>query len=869
LTGAIERAVTEDQSHLFLSYSSSDRESVLAIADALEASGMAVWIDRRGLSGGDLWAAEITVAIRSCSAFVLLCSEASMASRNVRQELQLAWDHDRTILPVLLEMVEFPDEFAYFVQGRQWIEALGRPPAEWIAQIGSALSSAKRERASFSARAPARQAQEVVTNLPVPPAAIVGRDAQIAGICELLQRRATQLVTLVGPGGVGKTRLSLAAAWQFREAFSGAIHFVNLATVREPSLVIPVIAEEVGLKDLGQQSLIERLHETLIEQPVLLVLDNLEQVLEAAGDIGELLAGLPLLAMLATSREPLRLRAEQIVEVLPLTISQNGRRPTVEAISQIPAVELFVTRAAAAKQGFALTEENCAAVAEICQRLDGLPLAIELAASRSSLMSPAMLLKRLENRLPLLTGGARDLPDRQRTLRDTIAWSEDLLSDGEKALWRRLSVFSGGFTLEAALAVTEGTEADQVDADVLQSMERLAAHSLLQQFPTADGELRFSMLETIREFSQERLAASGNGPDAHRRHAEWVLALVEVAAPELNGPNQDVWLSRLRQEYDNARAALTWSVASEPDVALRLCVGLHDFWLSISANREGSTWCDRALESGADEDPNHLAFATYTAARLAYRQRDHDRAIGLGRRALELFEQLGDQRGIALAKSVLGSSYASSGGAIDAPAEEISAAETLLWEALDVMRTHSELFQISLITNNLALLNMNRNDLPAALDLLNESAAASRAIGDKFGFAFSSSNIVEVLVALERVEEALPILLEMVEDQLRLRHRGVVSNILTVVALSLSARGEMVQAARLYGAADTELQLIGFGVEGTGDVIVADIDNLREQLGSEAFDEAWAAGAALSPDEAMDEAYAALMAWASQRVSVS
>ncbi|MBX3070771.1 MAG: TIR domain-containing protein [Thermomicrobiales bacterium] len=854
---------THRGAHLFVSYASSDRERALAIADALEATGVPVWIDRRGIGGGELWAAEITAAIRSCATVLLVCTAASVQSRNVRQEVQLAWDHDRPIVPLLLERVRFPDEIAYFLQGRQWIEVDASGDAEWIDRVVKALDHTEFRPIPSSASVPTPVATTppappspvpMATNLPVPPSAIIGRDEEIAAVCALLGERETRLVTLTGPGGVGKTRLALAVGWRLRETFEGAITFVNLAPVRDPALVLPEIAASAGLNNAGQETLVAKLHTALRSQPVLLVLDNCEQVLEASGEIGELLAGLPDLKVLATSREPLRLRAEQTIDIPPLTVDESAGKSSTGQMTEIPAVALFVARASAAKRGFALTNANRAAVHEICRRLDGLPMAIELAAARSSLLAPEAMLSRLEQRLPLLTGGARDLPERQRTLRDAIGWSEDLLTEDERAVLRRLSVFVGGFTLEAALAVTDTPGELRNDVDVFGAMERLAAHSLLRQVVSEEGEARFTMLEVIREFGLERLEASGESAEAHQRHAVWFRDLAERAAPEFTGPNQREWLQRFSLEQDNVRAALGWAVAEEPETALRLCAALLEFWILTSTMREGTLWCRRALEAGEEANPAFVAETTVVAARLGYRQGDDAVAKQRGEEALQLFQQLGDERGVALAMMALAM-------ASTVVNEDLTAVEALLSGALDRMRMLNDRKYIAMIASNLSLTKMYLGDFDAAIDLARESAAMCREIGDRLSFIVPVTNMVEALVILGRVEEALPLLQELVEDQRRLGHRANLGFLLNCVGFALGARGEGRQAVRLYAAADAEFQLTGTPSASEIATFAADTERLRQELGAAEFEAEWTAGHSLAIEAAMEAARAALDAW--------
>ncbi|MCC6943966.1 MAG: TIR domain-containing protein [Thermomicrobiales bacterium] len=842
--------------HLFLSYAAADRERALAVADALQDAGVPVWIDRRGIGGGELWAAEITAAIRNCAALALLCTSISVRSRNVRQEVQLAWDHDRPILPLLLEPVQFPDEIAYFLQGRQWIDVDLSDESQWTDRVARAMGSPEPP-APIPAVEDSPGTIPVATNVPAPLSDIIGRDEQIAAVCALLDARGTRLVTLTGPGGVGKTRLALAVAWQLQETFPGSIAFVDLAPVRDAALVLPEIAAAVGLSNTGQESLMTKLHTALRNQRILLVLDNCEQVLDAAGDIGELVQGLPDLTILATSREPLRLRGERTVEVAPLMVASDPDTLTFEEIYELPAVALFASCATAAKPGFRLNEANAGAVVEICRRLDGLPLAIELAAARSSLFTPEAMLNRLEHRLPLLTGGARDLPERQRTLRDAIAWSEDLLTDDERAVLRRLSVFVGGFTLEAALAVTDTPGSLSLDVDVLAAMERLVAHSLLRQVASDDGEPRFAMLEMIREFGLERLETSGESAEAHQRHAAWFRDLAETAAPEFVGPNQSEWLRRVSLDQDNMRAALGWAVTAEPEIALRLCAALLEFWILTSTMREGTLWCRRALEAGGEANPAFVAETTVVAARLGYRQGDDAVAKQRGEEALQLFQQLGDERGVALAMMALAM-------ASTVVNEDLTAVEALLSGALDRMRMLNDRKYIAMIASNLSLTKMYLGDFDAAIDLARESAAMCRGIGDRLSFIVPVTNMVEALVILGRVEEALPLLQELVEDQRRLGHRANLGFLLNCVGFALGARGEGRQAVRLYAAADAEFQLTGTPSASEIASFAADTERLRQELGAAEFEAEWTAGHSLSIEAAMEAARAALDAWEAQ-----
>lgn len=397
-------------------------------------------------------------------------------------------------------------------------------------------------------------------NLPRQPTPFLGREREVARISSLLQQETVQLVTLTGSGGTGKTRLALQVGAELVGDFPDGVWFVSLASLTDPALVPSAIAEVLGVREEGPESFAPLLAAHLRDKQLLLVLDNVEQLLPAAAPVvGELLLAAPGLKGLATSRGPLRLQAERELAVPPLGLPRRKPPPTMEQLSQYEAVRLFIERAQAINPAFAVTNENAPAVAEICHRLEGLPLAIELAAARIRLLSPPAMLSRLARRLAFLTGGARDVPARQQTLRATVAWSHDLLGPDEQALFRRLAVFAGGWTMEAAEAVAGSSGSGGLTLDVLDGMERLAEHSLLRQVEDAAGEPRFLVLETIREFGLEQLEACGEAGEAHHRHAAVFLEMVARAESELNGGGgQGASLERLETEHDNVRAALEW-----------------------------------------------------------------------------------------------------------------------------------------------------------------------------------------------------------------------------------------------------------------------------------------------------------------------
>ena len=503
------------------------------------------------------------------------------------------------------------------------------------------------------AEASARPSEPRPNNLPVQRTAFIGREHEAAALRQLLSRVDVQLVTLTGPGGIGKTRLALQVATEAAGEFPAGICFVPLSAVSDHGLIASTIAQALGVHETGNQSPLESLKEYLtgLNQPMLLLLDNFEHLVSAAPLIAQLLTTGPKLKIVVTSQAPLHVYGEHEFPVPPLALPDLKSIPAPEVLSRLPAVALFVERAQAVKNEFTLTRENAAAVAAICARLDGLPLAIELAAARIKLLSPSAMLARLESRLNLLTGGARDLPTRQQTLRSTVDWSYGLLNASEQTLFRRLSVFTGGCTLEAVEAVCD-TKGD-LGLDILDGMASMVDKSLAQQVEQVDAETRFMMLSTIREYALERLAESDDEAATRRAHAAYYLVLAEEGAEDVVAHPE--WLDRFETEHDNFRLALDYLIKTgDAEWGLRLGAALFRFWETREHLTEGRDAIARLLAlEGTAARPKLRARLLFAAAVLAGEQGDYASARQMLEDSLETCLELNDNRGVAVALNAL------------------------------------------------------------------------------------------------------------------------------------------------------------------------------------------------------------------------
>ncbi len=685
---------------------------------------------------------------------------------------------------------------------------------------------------------------EIRHNLPAQLTSFVGRAHEIAEVARLLDT--ARLLTLTGMPGTGKTRLALQVAADVVGHFRDGAYFVELAPINDPVLVAHTVANVLTVPERAEKPLAAVLATFLRTRDLLLVLDNFEHVLPAASLISELLAAAPQLKVMVTSREVLRIYGEQVYTVPPLTLPDLGGAASLSDLAQVESVALFCQRARAANPAFILDDETAAPVAEICVRLDGLPLALELAAARSRLYSPQAMLDRFGSRLDVLRGGARDLPDRQQTLRGALDWSYDLLDAQEQVLFARLGTFQGGRTVEAVETVC----GPDLNLDVLDGLEALLNKSLIQQQEGLDGEPRFMMLETIHEYARERLDQSGEAEAMRQRHAAYFVALAERAEPELRGAGQEYWLARLRAEHNNLRTALAWALGGgDVELGLRLVGALHDFWYFEGLFVEGWRWIEQAL-AGAGAAPTAVRAKVLKAAgHLAVFLGFHERGRVLESEALALYHELGDTSNAAWARVMLG---AQSVGVPAEYREGIAQCE----EGLAQFRQLDNRPGIDQALSVLGELARLVGDYRRAGAAYEECLTISRDIGDKRREAVALGNLAYVAYHHGDHERAEALIRESLSRWQELGIQYHIALSLSELAGPVAARGQPERAARLLGASDACLDAMGIGRQ-FADQFEIDryLAAVREQLGEALFEAAWAEGRAMPLAEAVRYAW--------------
>ncbi len=688
-------------------------------------------------------------------------------------------------------------------------------------------------------------------NLPVELSSFVGREREIREVAGLLSGGTTRLLTLTGPGGCGKTRLALRVATDLVESFGDGVRWVELASLSEPELVPRAVASALSVPEQPNLSLMDALTASLHEKKLLLVLDNCEHLIGASAEFAHaMLLSCPGLRILATSREALGVAGEAEWRVPSLAVPDEGHTPpSVENAARYEAVSLFVERASSKLSGFSLSNDNALPVAEVCRKLDGMPLALELAAARVGTLSVEQIVERLADPLRLLTGGGRMAEPRQRTLRGALAWSYDLLSEPERALFGRLSVFAGGWTLEAAEAVGEGAGIER--DEVLDLLSGLVDKSLVVAEAEEGASPRFDMLETVRQYGREQLEAGGEAERVRRRHAAFFLVLAEAAEPELKGSLQLARLEELETEHDNLRAALGWSLdGGNGELGLRLAGALGEFWLMRGRLSEGRRWLETAL-AGGDASPAAVRVkALDRAGSIAILQGD-ERATALLEESLALLKELGDKAGAAASLSSLGHAMLYRQGDAGRLSELREEAEALRREPLGRPATVQ-------LLSFLALAALNEGDYERAAALTGENLALHRELGNIRGVVMHLT-ILGMIALLRGDHEQANALLE---EDLRLS-RDLEDKVNLVYCLLVAAgvateRGRAVRAARLWGATETLQETSG--VAAVSPLIQSHYDYegrvaaARSQLDEASWEAAWSEGRAMSFEGAMEYA---------------
>ena len=725
--------------------------------------------------------------------------------------------------------------------------------------------------------------------LPAQPTPFVHRSAELQHLDAALRTPEVRLLTLIGSGGIGKTRLAIALAEQLAGVFVDGVWFVDLSSIRDPALVFPSIVHALGIHSAGRRSPLDRASDYLRTCHSLLVLDNFEQVIIAAPDVGRLLAECPDVKVLATSREPLRLRWENVFAVPPLEV-RGAAHTTQEDLSMLAGVAFFVHRAQAADPEFALTEHNAQAVAELCTRLDGIPLALELAAAQVRVLAPAALLSLLDRQLDVLRGPS-DAPDRQQSIRATVDWSYDLLTPAEQQLFFRLAVFEGGCSMDAARAVCQPVDASQSDVSV--GLFTLVDKNLLHQERAPDGEVRFRLLETIQRIAFEKLQSAGPGEveSSRERHAEYFLQLARKAEHECWGPNAGIWLDRLDREYSNFRAALHWlSTSGRFDLARTMAIALEPLWslrghivdayhwlelltepdtVTPQANRDiasalsllallkqmvgepaaAAQYAQRSLaEARRINDQRQLVLVLWMLSELARAQGDLLSARATLEEALTLSRSLGLTTLEGVLLGILGRLAFDSGNRREARA--------VVQQSLSILEAARAVRWLARVQALVGAIAMSERDVGTASRFLEESVATCRALGDRWSLLGSLSHLASLLVSQGELARARALFIECVELGRGQRDPMNATRCLIGFAQLAAAQGQNGRAVELAGAADALRTVAGLGLPDTYSRSIEQwLGPARSALGPVAS-EVWRRGQRLSVEEAITYALA-------------
>lgn len=833
--------LAESTKAVFLSYASQDAEAASRICEALHAAGVEVWLDQTELRGGEAWDALIRTQIKECALFVPLISAATNARSEgyFRLEWKLAVDRsyliadDRSfLLPVAIDetpepMARVPDRF----RERTWTRLPGGEAAGIFAgQVKAILERDDSQPITdCSISLPARSSESRPGNLPAQATRLIGRDRELAEIVALLRRPDVRCVTLTGPGGIGKTRLALAAAAELTEDYADGVFFVPLAAISDRSLVRAQIARTLGLDEKAGQDL----DAYLAGKSMLLVVDNVEQVVDSAPDLARLLESARRVRMLATGREALHVAAERGYPLPPLDVPDSTAQVSATGIAGSPAVSLFVERARAVDPSFEVTDANATAVAAICAGLDGLPLALELAAAHVASLSPNAILARLINPFKFLKGGYRDAPERHQALERTLAWSFERLGGDEQLLFSQLGVFAGGFCLDAVESVC--------DAD-LDTLSSLVNKSLVRR----EGE-RYAMLKTIRGYALERLALSGSEAALCDRHSTFFQELVATAFVEYAARPAE-WAENLEREHDNLRAALDWLGNTDPDRRLRMSGQLGWFWHAHSHLAEGRSRLSAVL-AGRSERSEDRALALSVAGALAGYQGQIVAGRAMLNEAIEIWREIGRERELAQALFDLGWGCFFAG--------DDSTARRCMEESLHLCRRLGDPGLVNRSQLGLLQVLVAQGELESVPLLCAEARDLSRKLDDPWAEHFADHFLADCALMKGDFATAAAHYSRSLAAAARSGDKIETCYELQGVAMANVGLGRLERALRIAGAADAKLQSLGhkFNITFWSALLDRHLGQARAALGAEA-EATWQAGRRMSLESAVAEASA-------------